>query len=174
MKSKQKPFLADVGKKAPESSEELKGLCLERTENGLQRYLKNNGIDLKSLTPKMEKYKSILKWNEDSIAYQQAKIEVLKSAAELYNTLGGKAADFQTEIMRLSYMIDLLEKKLLEEGRIPIESKSYMAAIKIKKELLTEYTKLNLDYSKADTDYKYKKAQQPEMDDNIFVYKGEE
>ena len=41
-------------------------------------------------------------------------MEVLKKAAELYNTIGGTAAELQTEIMRAGYFIDMLEKDLLE------------------------------------------------------------
>ena len=158
---------------APETPEAQKQLDLDRKQ-GIQNYLRTNGIDLNAIKPKMEEYSSLLQWNKDSIAYQLAKVEALKKAAELYNTIGGNNAQMMTEIMRISYFLDMMEKKMLEEGENPLESKEYLNALKLKKELLVEYNKLNLDYNKAAVDYKFKKALRPDMDDGFTVINADE
>ena len=172
MARKQKKDEKQPGKKIATDEQSIKNLDLKR-KSKFTDFLKNNGIDLDSVKPKMEKYKSLLDWNNDSIAYTAARVELVKKAAELYNTIGGKAAEFQTEIIRISYMIDMLEKKLLEEGKNPLESKEYQSALKLKKDLMVEFKKLNLDYGKAMTDYNYKKALKPDMEDGFTVINDE-
>jgi len=122
-------------------------LNLGTSENTkFSKWLEGNGIKLKDLAPKMENYKSLLDWNNDSMAYQAAKMEVLRNAMELYQTVGGKAADLQTEIMKISYFLDMMERKLLEEGSNPLDDSNYVRAITLKHKLVMELNKLKLDY----------------------------
>jgi hypothetical protein len=170
-KMKNKKLINTVERAVPESEERLRQLDTQRNSQ-LQNLAKKAGFDFKSIQPKMENYKSALKWNEDSLAYMQARLEVLKSMAELANTMGAKVADTMLEIQRISYFIDDLEKKAVDNGHNPLDNPSYMKALKMKQDMLAEYNKLNLDYGRAVTDYKYKKAMKPEMDsDDLFTVK---
>lgn len=139
--------------------------------SSVDKLLKNNGIDLNVLAPKMENYDSPLKWNEDSMLYMIKKAEVMKTYTELAHTLGGKALEIQDEITRLSMMINLLEEKLLKQDINPLESKEYQSALKLKKEYLLEKSKLSLDTTKAAADYAFKKSKQGdgEDEDNMFT-----
>ena len=157
-----------INNKVPEDEDKLYKITMDR-DSKLQEITKKAGFDFNAIAPKMEEYKSILKWNEDSFAYMKARVEVLKEMAQLINTIGVKASDLMIEIQRISYFIDLLERKLVEEGRNPLESKAYINALKMKKEMITEYNKLQIDYNKAVVDYKYKKALKPEMDEDFTV-----
>ncbi len=130
--------------------------------NKVDVLLKNHGIDLKSLSPKMENYKSILTWSTDSKEYMIAKAQVMKEYIELAHTLGGKAVEIQDEITKISIFLNAMEKKMLEQNMNPLESKDYINALKLKKDYLIEKNKLNIDYGKAATDYAIKKKNNPD------------
>jgi len=136
----------------------------------IDKLLKNNGIDLKALSPKMEHYTNILDWSEDSKAYMISKAKIMKEYIELAHTLGGKALEIQDEITKISIFLNAFEKKLLEKGTNPLESKEYINALKLKKELIIEKNKLNLEYGKAATDYAVKKSNNPEAFDGDSMW----
>jgi hypothetical protein len=140
-----------------------------------KQWLVNSGLDIDKLRPKMEEYQDILKWNTDSVSYMAARAKVIKEFYELYSTLSDKGADFQLEITKLSYFMDMLEKKLLDEGINPIENKEYMNALKRKQDLMVELSKLRLDVEKAKVDFISKKTHKNNPDDDYeFVYTGEQ
>ena len=133
----------------------------ESPKSKVNTLLKNNGIDLKAQTPRMEHYTNILDWNTDSQLYMIAKAKIMKEYIELAQTLGGKTIEIQDEIIKISVFLNSFEKKLLEKGINPLESKEYVNALKLKRDLIVEKNKLNIEYSKAATDYAVKKSNNP-------------
>jgi hypothetical protein len=152
--------------------------------SNVQKVLERAGIDWNSVKPKMEEYSSLIKWNEDSMAYMAAKTKAMKDYLELYAQLGNKGIDFGMEIARISYLLDQLERRIIEEGGNPLENRDYQSAMKLKKELMIEYSKLNIDLNRAKVDYIDKKSRNPKFeefemtveggyDDHKDPYKGE-
>lgn len=143
----------------------------ETPKSKVQDLLQSHGIDIKSLAPRMEDYKSLLDWNQDSMAYMATKAKVMKEYTELAHTLGGKSIEIQDEITKLSMLLENMERKMLQDGVNPLESKEYLNALKLKKEYIIEKNKLNIDYGKAVTDYQIKKKNNPEAfpdEDNLW------
>lgn len=134
--------------------------------------LEKAGINWDKVRPKMEDYNSLLKWNEDSVAYMAAKTKAMKDYLEIYAQLGNKGIDFGLEITRISYLLDQLERKLMEEGTNPLENREYLAALKLKKELMIEYSKLNIDLNRAKVDYIDKKSRNPKFEEYEMVVEG--
>ena len=132
--------------------------------------LKNNGIDARALAPKIEHYKSLVKWGEDSNAHIIAMAKIRKEYMELAYTLGGKALEIQDEIARLGVFLNKMEMDMLEEGTNPLESKEYLNAMKLKKDYIIEKNKLNLDYGKAATDFAIKRKNNPDAFDEDAMW----
>jgi hypothetical protein len=136
----------------------------------VDKLLKSHGVDLAKNSPKMEHYTSILDWNADSMTYMAAKVAVMKEFNELAYTLGGKALEIQDEITKLSMFLNIMEKKMLEDGNNPLESKEYLNALKLKKDYIIEKNKLNIDYGKAATDYAIKRKNNPDAFDEDAMW----
>jgi hypothetical protein len=63
-----------------------------------------------------------------------------------------------------------MEKKMLESGQNPLESKDYLSALKLKKDYIIEKGKLDLDYGKAATDYAIKRKNNPDAFDEDAMW----